>query len=326
MASGGRTTESRVDNRSAIEHPTSRIPWIRRVEFRIPPVSPRQILTPMPPLRVLIVDDEAPARKRLADLVEKTEGIELLDTCGEGRSAIEKILRDDPDFVLLDVQMPEITGIDVVRLVGPDRMPPVVFVTAYDEYALKAFELSAVDYLLKPFSDERFEQAIERASEHVRHRSLDELSDRMMSLLRSAAGSREFTDETEAETEGADSSSASDTALPSSASLHRIAVPRRNEIQLVPVGDVIYIEADGSYVNVHTEEKTHLVRERMKTLEQRLDPTQFCRIHRSTIVNLEQVEALEPTDPGDVVARLVSGKRLRVSRSRRAELEERLGL
>lgn len=277
----------------------------------------------MDTLKVLVVDDEAPARKRLSDLVEKHEGVHLLKACANGRDAIEEILRNDPDFVLLDVQMPEITGIDLVRMVGPDRMPPVVFVTAYDEYALKAFELAAVDYLLKPFSDERFEQAIQRVSEHVRHRSLDELSDRMMSLLRSAAGSESETSDKEQST---GSTSEAGRELASSAWLRRIAVPRRNEIELVPVTDVTYIEADGSYVNIHTDARTHLVRERMKTLEERLNPDLFCRIHRSTIVNLERVEALEPTDPGDVVARLDTGKRLRVSRSRRADLEERLGL
>lgn len=277
----------------------------------------------MDTLKVLVVDDEAPARKRLSDLVEKHEGVQLLKACANGRDAIEEILRNDPDFVLLDVQMPEITGIDLVRMVGPDRMPPVVFVTAYDEYALKAFELAAVDYLLKPFSDERFEQAIQRASEHVRHRSLDELSDRMMNLLRLAAGSESETSEKERST---GSTSEADRELASSAWLRRIAVPRRNEIELVPVTDVIYIEADGSYVQIHTDARSHLVRERMKTLEERLNPELFCRIHRSTIVNLERVEALEPTDPGDVVARLDTGKRLRVSRSRRADLEERLGL
>ena len=121
----------------------------------------------MVPLQVLVVDDEAPARKRLTDLIEKTEDVTLLEACADGRTAIEQILRNEPDLVFLDVQMPEIDGIEVVRLVGPDRMPAVVFVTAYDQYALKAFELAAVDYLLKPFSDDRFEQAVERAREHV---------------------------------------------------------------------------------------------------------------------------------------------------------------
>jgi two-component system LytT family response regulator len=277
----------------------------------------------MDALRVLVVDDEAPARKRLADLVEQTEGVVLLDTCADGRAAIEHILRDEPALVFLDVQMPEIDGLEVVRLVGPDRMPAVVFVTAYDQYALKAFELAAVDYLLKPFSDERFRQAVARATEHVRHHSFDELSDRMMGLLRSV---NPVERSERAPAEAADDERPVEDGTAPPRALERIAVQRRNEIELVPVADVFYFEADGTYVNVHTDERSHLIRERMKTLEKRLSPAHFCRIHRSTIVNLDRVEALESTDPGDIVARLTNGRRLRVSRSRRPTLEERLGL
>jgi two-component system LytT family response regulator len=281
----------------------------------------------MDDLRVLVVDDEAPARKRLTDLIAKTTGVTLLAACGDGRDAIEHVLRDDPDLVFLDVQMPEIDGIEVVRLVGPDRMPAVVFVTAYDQYALKAFELAAVDYLLKPFSDDRFAQAVERAREQIRHRSFEELSEQMMGVLRSAgrverSGSDASRLQKSTETDESEVPSASGEA----SLIERIAVQRRNEIELVPVEDVLYFEAEGSYVNVHTDGRTHLIRERMKVLEERLPPEQFCRIHRSTIVNLARVEALEPTDPGDIVARLTTGKRLRVSRSRRKELEKRLGL
>ena len=276
----------------------------------------------MDAFRVLIVDDEAPARKRLTDLVEHTGGITLLAACSNGRSAIEQILRNDPDLVFLDVQMPEINGIEVVRLVGPNRMPPVVFVTAYDQYALKAFELAAVDYLLKPFSDDRFRQAVDRAVEHARHRSLEEMSGRMMDLLRSAGR----IDPVDEESAPAPSPEHKDQEVPPSPLVERIAVQRRNEIELVPVENITHFEAEGAYVNVHTDKRTHLIRERMKTLEKRLPPGQFCRIHRSTIVNLDWVEALEPTDPGDVVARLTTGKRLRVSRSRRKEMEKRLGL
>ena len=276
----------------------------------------------MDDLRVLVVDDEAPARKRLVDLVEKTEGAALLETCADGRSAIERVLRDDPDLVFLDVQMPEIDGLEVVRLVGPDRMPAVVFVTAYDQYALKAFELAAVDYLLKPFSDDRFQQAVERAREQIRHRSFEELSEQMMGVLRSAGRVEQSEQEGHDSLDPADPPVASGAAAP----LERIAVQRRNEIELVPVADVLYFEAEGSYVNVHTDGRTHLIRERMKVLEERLPPDQFCRVHRSTIVNLGHVEALEPTDPGDIVARLTTGRRLRVSRSRRKTLEKQLGL
>jgi len=280
----------------------------------------------MDDLRVLVVDDEAPARKRLTDLIATTAGVALLEACADGRTAIEQILRNDPDLVFLDVQMPEIDGVEVVRLVGPDRMPAVVFVTAYDQYALKAFELAAVDYLLKPFSDDRFAQAVERAREKIRQRSFEELSEQMMGVLRSAGRVDREGDgaETHDSTETIDSDAPS--ASGPAALIERIAVQRRNEIELVPVEDVLYFEAEGSYVNVHTEGRKQLIRERMKVLEERLSPERFCRIHRSTIVNLAHVEALEPTDPGDIVARLTTGKRLRVSRSRRKTLEKRLGL
>jgi two-component system LytT family response regulator len=278
----------------------------------------------MSPLRVLVVDDEAPARKRLVDLVEATDGITLLDACADGRAAVEQILRNDPDLVFLDVQMPEMTGIEVVRVVGPVRMPVVVFVTAYDQYALKAFELAAVDYLLKPFSDDRFRQAVERATEQVRHHSLETLGDRMMDLLRSAGrmDAPGSADGPRVGPSGGEENADAD----GPPMIGRIAVQRRNEIELVPVDEVLYFEADGSYVKVHTAGRTHLIRERMAGLEERLPRDRFCRIHRSTIVNLDAIEALEPTDPGDVVARLNTGARLRVSRRRRGKLEARLRL
>ena len=282
----------------------------------------------MDALRVLVVDDEAPARKRLTDLIEKTDGVTLVEACADGRTAIEQLLRNAPDLVFLDVQMPEIDGIEVVRLVGPDRMPAVIFVTAYDQYALKAFELAAVDYLLKPFSDDRFEQAVERAREQIRHRSFEALSEQMMDVLHSVGRVEESEEEASQPQASMGEEDADDTPPESAetALLERIAVQRRKEIELVPVDDVLYFEAEGSYVTVHTDERTHLIRERMKVLDARLPPDQFCRVHRSTIVNLAHVEALEPTDPGDIVARLRTGKRLRVSRSRRKELERRLGL
>jgi two-component system LytT family response regulator len=280
----------------------------------------------MDDLRLLVVDDEAPARKRLTDLIETMEGVTLLRSCADGRSAIEEILRNDPDLVFLDVQMPEIDGLEVMRLVGPDRMPAVVFVTAYDQYALKAFELAAVDYLLKPFSDDRFRQAVERVREQIRHRSFEELSEQMMGLLRSAGRIDRAGGDPPGQARTDSDGTSAPTATSEGTHLERIAVQRRNEIELVPVTDVLYFEAEGSYVKVHTAERSHLIRERMKILDERLSPVQFCRIHRSTIVNLDHVEALEPTDPGDIVARLSTGKRLRVSRSRRQELEKRLGL
>jgi len=277
---------------------------------------------------VLIVDDEQPARKRLVDLVDRMQGMRVQQACADGRAAIEVILRNPPDIVLLDVQMPEIDGLEIVRLVGPDRMPVVVFVTAYDEYALRAFEVAAVDYLMKPFDDDRFAEAMGRAVEHVRYRSLDGLTEQLIDLIHLEAdpGSPETGISSGPRKSGTSRPGEGPDAAAGGGGASRIAVQRRNEIRLVPVETVTYFEAQGSYVKIHTEEHDYLIRERMKSLEARLNASRFFRIHRSTIVNLDRVCALEPNDMGDVAARLDDGTRLRVSRSRRSALEVRLGI
>lgn len=281
-------------------------------------------------VQVLVVDDDARSRKRLISLVEATDTLTLDAACTEGRTAIEHILRNAPDLVFLDVQMPEVTGLDVVRTIGPDRMPPFIFVTADDQYALAAFEVGAVDYLLKPFDDDRFVKAVARAREYIRYRSLSALSDRMLDVLQ-ASTVRETSAGTEHAHERHNGNSIAVAHSPnangaSPSPLHRIAVQRRGAIELVPVNDIRFFEADGAYVKVHTADHTYLIRERMKDLDARLPACHFCRIHRSTIVHLPDVKALEPTSQGDLVARLHDGTRLRVSRGRRDALEHRLGL
>jgi len=284
----------------------------------------------MKDLQVLVVDDDASSRNRLISLVETTDTLSLDAACTEGRAAIEHILRDAPDLVFLDVQMPEVTGLDVVRTIGPHRMPPFIFVTAHDQYALAAFEVDAVDYLLKPFDDDRFTKAVTRAKEYIRYRSLSALSDRMLDVLQ-ANGSAQPSADTgpPREPHNGDATAVARTPTPNGPSpspLYRIAVQRRGTIELVPVEAIRFFEADGSYVKVHTADRTYLIRERMKDLDARLPIHHFCRIHRSTIVRLADVKALEPTSQGDLVARLHDGTRLRVSRGRRDALETRLGL
>jgi two-component system LytT family response regulator len=264
------------------------------------------------PLRVLVVDDETPARQRLEDLVAKTEGLELAAACASGAEAVEAIRRRRPDLVLLDVQMPDMSGLDVVRRVGPGRMPPTIFVTAYDRYAIDAFEVAALDYLLKPFDDARFEQAVGRAQEFVRLRETDRLRRRLADLV------EETGDTGEAEPAG-DEPSAGQPPL------ERIAVRERNQLRIVPIDDVRYVTAEGTYVKLHTDERSYLIRERLKTLDARL-PDDFCRIHRSTIVRLSEIESLVPGAQGRTVVRLTDGTRLRVSRTRREALERRLGV
>lgn len=254
--------------------------------------------------RVLVADDEFLARQRLEDLLSDREQVEIVDLVDNGRDAVEAIQNSGPDLVFLDVQMPDLTGLDVVEEVGPEEMPVTVFVTAYDEYALNAFEVAALDYLVKPFDDERFERAFSRAREMISLREVDEMKDRLLTLL-----------QTESEPDA-----------PEPEYLERIAVDKRGQIRVVPVADIDYIAADGPYAELHTHEQTFIVRERMKNLEDRLDPDRFFRIHRSVIVQLDRIESLLHSSGGDYAVRLHDGTRLRLSRSRRDELENRLGL
>ena len=288
-------------------------------------------------VHVLVVNSDSDERCQICDLIRSHHAFSLRESCTDGRSAIECILRDTPDLVVLRIEMPEIGGLDVVRTIGPDRMPPVVFIASSPDAAVEAFDVGAIDYLVQPVEADRLQTALQRAQKHVRYRCLDALSDRMVTLLQGNGMASSSPHPVAAASNGAASNGAtsnepSSNGAPSAHSseppppMDRIAVQRRGAIELVPVDDVRFFEADGSYVKVHTAERTHLIRERMKKLEARLPNRRFCRIHRSTIVHLPDVAALEPTSQGDMVARLCDGTRLRVSRSRRDELEARLGI
>ena len=253
-------------------------------------------------VRVLIVDDEPLARQRLVDLLNTIDEAEIVGEVGSGSAAVEAIRSLRPDLVFLDVQMPGKTGLEVVEDIGPSEMPLTIFVTAYDRYALRAFDVAAVDYLLKPFDDERFEQAFERAKRTLRLQNVGKARDRLLELLR---------DEPE-------------TKAPSY--LERIAVDMRGKVKVVPVEQIDYISASGPYAELHVGDKAYLVREQMQTLEERLNPDIFFRIHRSTIVRLDLIESLHHSAGGDYAVSLTSGQRLKVSRSRRDELAKRLGL
>jgi len=259
-------------------------------------------------LRVLVVDDEPLARQRLLDLLDEEDHIEVIGTAGNGRDAVEAIRSQQPDLVFLDVQMPGLTGLDVVQEIGPEAMPVTVFVTAFDQHALQAFELAALDYLLKPFEDERFRAALARARDTVRLRQVDALQSRLRALLDPEAAE-----------------SPPPPAKPTDY-LERIAVEMRGQIRIVPVDRIDYIAADGSYAEVHAGDDTFVIREQMQTLEDRLDPSDFFRIHRSTIVRLDRVEALLVAGGGDYAVKLHDGTRLRVSRARRDDLAARLGI
>ena len=257
------------------------------------------------PLRVLVADDERLGRKRVLDLLAAEPDVEVVAVAETGREAVDAIRDERPDVALLDIQMPGGTGLDVVRAVGPEAMPVTVFVTAFDAHALEAFRLAALDYLTKPFEDARFAEAFGRAREAVRLRRADasasSLREQYEALLAASAHAPE-----------------------APATLAALPVESRGRIRFVPVETVDLFEADGPYVVLHVGEQRHVVRERMQTLEERLDPAAFTRIHRSTIVRTALVDVILVGGQGDYAVRLVDGRVLALARRRREALEVRL--
>jgi two-component system LytT family response regulator len=252
------------------------------------------------PLRVLIVDDEPLARQRIEDLLAHEQGIEIVGSADNGEAAIQKIGALHPDLVFLDVQMPGMTGLDVVRSIGVDAMPPTIFVTAFDQHALKAFELAALDYLVKPFDDERFEQALARGRAHAELREGRALRERLRAMLDGEA------------------------ATPASSYIQRIPIESRGKVQYIPIDQIDYIAASGPYAEIVVGARRHLVRETMQSLEDTLDPARFMRVHRSAIVPLDRVDMLLRGAGGDYELQLKNGARVRVSRAKREEVEQRL--
>jgi two-component system LytT family response regulator len=246
----------------------------------------------MPParsLKILVVDDEALARRRLIDLLGKVDGVTEVLEATDGAAAVRMIGEHLPDAVFLDMQMPGPSGLDVVATVGAERMPVTVFVTAYDQYALRAFEANALDYLLKPFSDERFEAAMQRIRTRVEER-------------RPAAATVE-----------------------EPARWDRLVVKSSGATHFVKTTDIDWIEAVGVYVNLYIGGKALLYRSPIHALAEKLDPTHFVRIHRSAIVNIESILRLEPISHGEFEVVLKHGGRTKVSRTFRGQLEKRLG-
>ena len=254
-------------------------------------------------IKTIIVDDEPLARRGLRTLVERHAEFAVVAACADGREAIARISELKPDLVLLDIQMPEITGFDVLERLPPGVLPVVIFVTAYDEHAIRAFEMRALDYLLKPVSQKRFEEALERAAARVRDRRLAEYG---ATLLAAVADIQQ----------GRDAPGSPDRK----GRLERIMVRVGDAIQFVKVADIEWIEGADYYVTLHSGGKQFLYRESLKHLEARLDPTEFVRIHASAIVNLATVREIRRNLRGEYHVTLASGRRLPVSRRRKKEL------
>jgi two-component system, LytTR family, response regulator len=267
-------------------------------------------MTDIKTLRVLIADDEPLARQRIADMLRAQNGIEVVGEIDNGIATVQAIRGLHPDLVFLDVQMPGKTGLEVVREIGVDEMPLTIFVTAYDKHALEAFEVAAVDYLVKPFDDDRFEQAMHRARRMIELHEVDRLRSRLLSVLQ---GDRAMDREVP-------------TAPTRGQYLERIPVEMRGKVRVVPVSEIDFIIASGPYAELYSGDRKYVIREAMQTLEDRLDPATFIRIHRSVIVRLELVETLHKGAGGDYEVQLKNGRRLRVSRSRLEALEKKLGL
>ena len=255
------------------------------------------------PIRVIVVDDEPLARSGLADLVRKDPEFLVVEECGDGRAAVEAIRRLTPELVLLDVQMPELSGFEVLQQLDPEHLPAVVFVTAYDRFAVQAFEVHALDYLVKPFDDDRFSTAMERAKSAVRGASIGELSRRLVRLLEQLPAATPATERF----------------------LTRIVIRVAGHVFFVRTSDIDWIEAADYCARLHVQTKTHVIRESMAALENRLDPAHFFRIHRGAIVNIDRIKELQPYFKGEQVVVLQDGTRLKLSRSRRGDLESRLG-
>jgi two-component system LytT family response regulator len=269
-------------------------------------------------LSVLVVDDERYARERLAELLTPREAVTAIDRADSGDDAVEALRTSTYDLVFLDVQMPERTGLEVIETIGPSNMPPTIFVTAYDQYALKAFEYAALDYLLKPFDDDRFEEAFRRGVKMRSRQEAEVVADRFQRLLDASEGEGADASPGRGKTSGLPAPDRpSDDETPY---LQRLTIDLPGKVRVIPVDEIQYITAEDTYVKIHTDEEAYLLRERMHVLEDRLDPADFARIHRSTIVRLDLIETVLQRSGGDYAVRLATREELDVSRSRHEEL------
>jgi len=250
-------------------------------------------------IRTLIVDDESLARERLRQLLQDEPEIEVLGECADGNEAVEAIQKQSPDLIFLDVQMPELDGFGVLQAMTSTPPPVVVFVTAHDKFALRAFEVHAADYLLKPFDRERFKKALNRALDRVKHREGNAQQQAQAAVLAELK--------------------------PPSRPLERLAVKTSGKVIFVKLEDIDYIESAHNYVELHVEKQSHLLRETLNSIEARLPIQKFVRISRSVIVNIERVKELQPLFYGEYAVTLQNGTRLTLSRRYRDKLKQ-LGL
>jgi two-component system LytT family response regulator len=248
--------------------------------------------------RIVIVDDEPIAREGIRTQLLREPSVEIVAECGDGLEAVETIRELSPDLAFLDVQMPGMSGFEVMQTVGVDAIPAVIFVTAYDKYALQAFEVNAVDYLLKPFDDERFQKAFQRALVQIERSTTAIINENLKALLESLK--------------------------PGARYLERLVVKSKGRIFFLPVSEIDWIESADNYVSLHSGRETHLIRETLTALETKLSPQEFLRVRHSAIVNVKRIRELRPLFKGEYEIVLQNGTKLTSSRRYRRHLEELL--
>jgi two-component system LytT family response regulator len=256
-------------------------------------------------IKTLIVDDEPLARQTLRELLVPDPEIEIIGECKSGLEAVNFIRQQAPDLLFLDIQMPGMNGFEALARIEHQQIPAIIFVTAFDQYALKAFEVHALDYLLKPFSDKRFAEALRQAKSNVELREINQLSQSLLALLGERAGRETIN-------------------VKRKSFLTRFMIRSGGRVAFIKADDVDWIAADDYYIKLHVSGKSHLLRLSMNELEEKLDPNRFLRIHRSTIINFERVKELQQHPNGEYVVILKNGTELKLSRSRRERLEQLL--
>jgi two-component system LytT family response regulator len=256
-------------------------------------------------IKTLIVDDEPLARRTIRDLLQTDPEIDVIGECGSGPEAVNFLRQQMPDLLFLDIQMPGMNGFEALSKIEHEQIPAIIFVTAFDQYALKAFDVHAIDYLLKPFSDERFREALRQAKSQVEMREINRLSRSLLALLGEQVGGEAG-------------------AAKRKSFLTRFMIKGTGRVTFIDAADVDWIAADDYYIKLHVGSKAHLLRMSMNELEEKLDPKKFLRIHRSTIVNFDRIKELQQSPNGEYVVLLKSGTELKLSRNRRDRLEELL--
>ncbi|MGH9962810.1 MAG: LytR/AlgR family response regulator transcription factor [Pyrinomonadaceae bacterium] len=254
-------------------------------------------MTESPLIRVLLVDDESLAREMLREMLENDPQVTIVGESCNGREALEAIRTHSPELIFLDVQMPELGGFEVLEALGKD-IPRVIFVTAYDHYAVRAFEVHALDYLLKPFDQERFDISWQRARAQILRDRDGGTDQRILKLLEEMKGNKY---------------------------LERLVIKTSGRMYFLETSEIDWIEAEGNYVSVHSAKKSHLLRETISSLESQLDPKKFLRIHRSSIVRIDRIQELQPWFHGEYRIILQNGTQLTLSRNYRDKLQEALG-